>query len=182
MEKRLVACIKTKINLSFVQKLTDMKHVSLESIEKAIDIIDNLDDNGLEQVAEKYASAQPILLAYIMSAALAYENEDLEGLIIYYFCLICESFNQEGIAHRSITDEDLDAFEEPFTEMLDAYFEQDEEDILEDFCDQPMLIQFMAIELSEEDADGTSLDDETATQLFVVTTALITLLDRAIEA
>jgi len=174
--------LKQKNNRSFVENKNDMKHVSLASIEKAIDIIDNLDDNGLEQVAEKYALSQPILLAYIMSAALEYENEQLEGLIIYYFCLISESFNQEEVSLRSITDEDLDAFEEPFAEMLDQYFEQDEEDMLEDFCDQPMLVQFMAIELSEEDADGSSLDDETATQLFVVTTALVALLNRAIVA
>jgi hypothetical protein len=32
--------------------------------------------------------------------------------------------------------------------MLDAYFENDEEDVLEDFCDQPELSQFMAMEIS----------------------------------
>ena len=42
------------------------------------------------------------------------------------------------------------------------------------------LNQFIAIEISEDDEDGTSLDDDTATQLFIVVTALITLLSRAI--
>ena len=64
------------------------KQVTLASIEKAIDIIDNLDDDQLESVSEKYALAQQILLDYVASAATEYENEELEGLIIYYFCLI----------------------------------------------------------------------------------------------
>jgi hypothetical protein len=38
----------------------------------------------------------------------------------------------------------------------------------------------MAMEISTEDVDGTSLDDETATQLFIVTLAMITLMGRAI--
>jgi hypothetical protein len=37
----------------------------------------------------------------------------------------------------------------------------------------------MAMEISTEDEDGTSLDDETATQLFIVTLAMITLMGRA---
>ena len=51
-----------------------------------------------------------------------------------------------------------------------------------EFCDQPELIQFMAMEVSTPDVDGTELDDETATQLFIVTSALIGLMGRAIKA
>lgn len=161
-----------------------MKHVSLESIEKAIKKVDNLDDDGLEKLSETYALAQDTLLAYLMSAALEYENEQLEGLIIYYFCLISECFTQEGIRTVAIKEADIDDFEEPYFEMLDAYFENDgdDQDMLEDFCDQPHLAQFMALEISTEDEDGSSLTDETATQLFIVTIAMITLMAKAIEA
>ena len=48
------------------------KQVTLASIEKAIDIIDNLDDDQLESVSEKYALAQQILLDYVASAATEY--------------------------------------------------------------------------------------------------------------
>ena len=159
-----------------------MNHVSFQSIENAIEKVDNLNDDALEKLSETYALAQPTLLGYIMSAALEYENEQLEGLIIYYYCLISEAFAQEGLNCRMIEETDIDDFEEPFSEMLDAYFEDDDEEVLESFCDQPMLAQFIATELSEEDTDGSSLDDETATQLFVVTIALITLLNRAVKA
>lgn len=158
-----------------------MKHVSFGSIEAAIKKVDNLDDDGLEQLSEKYATAQDTLLSYVMSAAIEYQNEKLEGLLIYYYCLLSECFSQEGLSLRQITEEDIDAFEEPYFDMLDAYFENDDDEVLEDFCDQPELAQFMAMEISTEDEDGSSLDDETATQLFIVTLAMITLMNRAIE-
>jgi hypothetical protein len=158
-----------------------MKQVSYKSIEKAIAKIDNLDDDGLEKVAETFSLSQPTLLGYIMSAAIEYKNEQLEGLLIYYFCLISEAFAQEGIAVRMITDEDIDSFEEPYFDMLDAYFDSNEDEILDEFCDQPELAKFMAMEISVEDEDGTTLDDETATQLFIVTIAQITLLSRGIK-
>ncbi len=159
-----------------------MKHVSLASIEKAIEKVDNLDDDGLERLSETFALAQPTLLSYVMSAAIEYENDQLEGLLIYYFCLISEAFAQEQIRTVAVTEADIDGFEQPYFEMLDEYFENEDDDLLEDFCDQPQLVQFMAMEISTEDEDGTSLDDETATQLFIVTLAMITLLGRVIEA
>ena len=157
-----------------------MRHVSLKSIEAAIKKVDNLDDDSLERLSETFALSQEVLLGYAMSAAVEYQNEQLEGLLIYYFCLISESFQQEGIQVRKVTEDDIDSFEEPYFEMLDQYFEKEDEEILESFCDQPILAQFMGMEISTEDEDGTMLDDETATQLFIVALAIITLLNRAI--
>lgn len=158
-----------------------MKQVSVKSIESAIEKIDNLDDNGLERISETFALAQPTLLGYIMSAAVEYENEQLEGLLIYYYCLISETFQQEQVAMNVVSEEDIDAFEEPFFEMLDVYFDDEDEEVIHDFTDQPELIQFMMMEITTKDEDGTSLDDDTATQLFIVASALITLLSRAIK-
>jgi len=157
-----------------------MKQVSLADIEKAIEVVDNLDDNQLEAISNKYASSQQSLLNYVMSAPAEYKNESLEGLLIYYFCLICECFEQGGIKVRAITEEDIDELEDPYFDMLDQYFEDEDEEIIESFCDQPYLAQFMAMEVSTEDNDGTSLDEETATQLFIVTLAMISLMNRAI--
>jgi len=159
-----------------------MKHVSLASIEKAIDIVDNLDDDQLESTFEKYAETQQMLLEYVMSAPTEYENEELEGLLVYYFCLINECFSQEGVKLRAITEEDIDELEEPFFDMLDQYFEDEDEEILESFCDQPELAQFMAMEVSTDDEDGSTMSDETASQLFTVAIAMISLMNKAIEA
>ncbi len=157
-----------------------MKHVSFSSIEKAINKVDHLDDEGLERLAETYSLAQDVLLGYVMSAAVEYQNENLEGLLIYYYCLISEAFAQEGLRLDKVTEEHIDAFEEPFFEMLDSYFENDDEEIIETFSDQPELTHFMAMEISTEDEDGSTLDDETATQLFIVSMAMISLMNRVI--
>ena len=159
-----------------------MKQVSLQAIEKAIGVVDNLTDDQLENITELYASAQEALLGYVMTAPEEYKNDDLEGLLIYYFCLILEAFKQEGIELRAITEADIDELEEPYFDMLDQYFETEDEEIIESFCDQPQLAQFMAMEVSTEDEDGSSLDEETATQLFIVTLAMVSLMNRAIEA
>lgn len=158
-----------------------MGQVSIKSIEKAIQKVDNLDDDALERVSETHSIAQPTLLGYIMSAALEYNNEKLEGLLLYYYCLIAESFEQEGLTTTTVTDDDIDAFEEPYFEMLDGYFDDNDEEILESFTDQPELSRFIAMELSEPDDDGTELDDETATQLFIVMIAFTTLLSRSVK-
>lgn len=162
-------------------KTFTMKHVSLGSIEKAIQKVDNLDEDSLEKLAETYALAQPTLLGYVMSAATEYKNDKLEGLLIYYFCIICEAFLQEGVQINIIEENDIDVFEEPFFEMLDQYFNQEDEEIINDFNDQPEMTRFMMIEVSTEDVDGTSLDDDTATQLFIVTLAMISLMNKAIK-
>ena len=60
-----------------------MKQVSLQAIEKAIGVVDNLTDDQLENITELYASAQEALLGYVMTAPEEYKNEDLEGLLIY---------------------------------------------------------------------------------------------------
>ena len=159
-----------------------MKHVSLAAIERAIDVVDNLNDDQLEATFEKYALTQQMLLEYVMSAPIEYENEELEGLLVYYFCLINECFSQEGIKLREVTEEDIDEMQEPFEEMLDQYFDDEDEEILESFCDQPELAQFMAMEVSTDDEDGSTMSDETASQLFTVTIAMISLMNKAIEA
>jgi hypothetical protein len=159
-----------------------MKQVSLQAIEKAIGVVDNLTDDQLENITELYASAQEALLGYVMTAPEEYKNEDLEGLLIYYFCLVLEAFKQEGIELRAVTEADIDELEEPYFDMLDQYFESEDEEIIETFCDQPQLAQFMAMEVSEDDEDGSALSEETATQLFIVCLAMISLLNRAIVA
>ena len=104
-----------------------MKHISQESIDKAIGVIDELNDNDLEKVFETYAGEQAILLEYAMTAPTEYQNEQLEGLLVYYFCLICECFKLEGLRPKAITEDQIEAHQTPYFDMLDAYFENDDE-------------------------------------------------------
>ena len=159
-----------------------MSQVTIKSIEKAIEHVDNLDDDALEALSERYALAQPDLLDYVMSAPTEYENDELEGLLIYYFCLIMYSFEVQDIALNVVSDDDIDAMQESYFEMLDSYFESEDEEEIESFCDQPDLAQFMAVEVSTDDEDGSSLSEETASQLFIVTIGMISLINKAIKA
>ena len=156
-----------------------MKHISQENIDKAIGVIDELNDEQLEKVFATYAKEQATLLDYAMAAPKEYENEQLEGLLVYYFCLICECFNQEGIKTSSISEDDIAAHQEPYFEMLDAYFEHNDEEVIDSYVDQPNLSKFMAIEVSTEDDDGTALSDETASQLFIVCLSMVALLNHS---
>lgn len=159
-----------------------MSNVTLGHIEAAIKKVDNLDENALDRLTETQSAAQPVLIGYIMSAAEEYQNEELESLLVYYFTIIMEAFNQAGLNPNAVTEEQIDDFEEPYFALLDQYFESEEEELLEDFSDQADLVRFMALEISMEDENGTTLDDETATQLFIVILAMISLLSRSIEA
>ncbi|HNS41655.1 MAG TPA: hypothetical protein PKN22_02760 [Taishania sp.] len=158
-----------------------MKQVTYESIEKAINIIDNLPDDQLETIASDFSKAQPTLISYALSASEEFNNERLQGLLIYYFCLIIEAFRQEGIELNEVKEEEVDEFEEPFFQALDTYFQTENIETLEEFVGQSVLVQFMTIEISTPDEDGTALDDETATQLFIVTLAVIYLLTNSIK-
>jgi len=158
-----------------------MKHISQKSIDQAISVIDNLDDDQLEQVFEKYALQQETLLAYLMTAPVEYENEKLEGLLIYYFCLISECFQQEGVSLNEIIESQIEEHLDPYFEMLDAYFEYEDEEIMESFVDQPHLSQFLSLDVSTEDDDGTNFDDKTASQLFIVTLSMVVLMNNAIS-
>ena len=67
--------------------------------------------------------------------------------------------------------------------MLEDYFGAEDDDQaterMEEFCDQPELLRFMSVEVSTEDEDGTSMDDETATQLYITCAAMIALLNES---
>lgn len=162
-------------------KSTHMKEVSFNSIEKAIEKIDGMDDDALSKLAEYYAQKQEILLSYAGQAAVEYQNSELEGLLIYYFCIILESFSNEGLEPKTITEAMIDEHEDGFFAVLNNFFNSEDTAGMEDFSGQPTLINFMLVEISTPDIDGTELSDDTATQLFVVTSAIIALLSAASE-
>lgn len=158
-----------------------MSQVSIGHIEAAIKKVDTLDDAAIDQLSEAQTAAQPVLLGYVMSAAQEYQNEDLESLLVYYFTVILEAFEIAELKPKTVSEEQIDAFEEPYFQLLDEYFEKEDDNMLEEFSDQPDLVKFLAMEIGMEDEDGSSLDDETATQLFIVMLAMISLLSRSLD-
>jgi hypothetical protein len=163
-----------------------MQHIQFEHIDKATQWIDHVTDEQFEEAITQLSEKQPILLDYVLAAPAEYENEALEGYLLYYYWVIHESYVQAGIPVTMVTEAMIEGFEQPFEDMLEDYFgtENDEEanERIEEFCDQPELLKFMAIEVSTDDEDGSSMDDETATQLYVTCAAMIALLNESAKA
>lgn len=157
-----------------------MTQVTIGHIEAAVNKIDNLDENALDRMSDSQGLEQPVLIGYILSAAEEYKNKELENLLIYYFTVILEAFHQANIQPKTIQETDIEEFEESYFHLLDEYFNTEDFVALEEFAGQSDLVKFMSAEIGMEDADGFTLDDETATQLFIVTLAMISLLTRAV--
>lgn len=155
-----------------------MKTIPFASLDAAIEKVDNLDDNELENLCEKHATAQPELIDYILSAAVEYENPDLEGLLIYYFCLLMEAYSHSECVLNKIEVSDIESFEEEFLGVLETYFEEENLELLEEYTGQPDLVHFMLVEISTADDDGTTLEDETGVQLFISTMAMVSLISK----
>ena len=123
--------------------------------------------------------SQQELVDHIMQAGFEYENEDLNMYSLYYFAIIYEAFLQQNITPRKITEADIEAFNEPFLQALDAIHEKDNYEPLHELIEQVNLQEFIIAELEAEDEDGSTLDDEIKTQLFVVSSGIIGLLNEA---
>jgi hypothetical protein len=157
-----------------------MTLVNIESIHKAVEKIDNLNDDALDKLSETYGLLQEDFLGYVASAGMEFENDQLMGLIIYYYNIYFEAFSLQDIKLKKIDEEMIDTFHEEYDKVLEEYMESEDMDLIVSLTNQPNLLSFMAMELEMEDDDGTSLDDETATQLFIVSTAMIAIMNKAI--
>ena len=65
-------------------------------------------------------------------------------------------------------------------DTLDEINQNEDYTPLHELVNQPNLMQFMSFEIEAEDEDGESLDEETRTQLFIVTASMIAVLNSAI--
>lgn len=157
-----------------------MTQVTVKSIEKAVEKIDKLDDDGLERLSETYVLKQEKLVGYIMSAAIEYDNDMLLDLLIYYFNIFSEALTIQGIEIEKITEDSIDAFQEEYVSMLDEYMETEEHELIDGFCNQPNMLSFLLSELEMEDETGQKLDDDTSTYLFIVGIAMIGLINKSI--
>ena len=125
-----------------------------QDIEDAFNEIDNLNDQELEQLCEKHTLSQPELLEYILSASVEYKNEQLEGLLVYYFCLLMEIRIKKAPLDLKINEEIIVSFEDNFLNIINEYFESEKIELLEEYTDQGELVKFMIIEISTPDEDG----------------------------
>ena len=158
-----------------------MSQVSIESIEAAIEKIDGLSEEALDKKIETFTLMQQHLVNYLLQAGLEYENEDLNMFSIYYFAIVLEAFHIQDQKLKEISEDDIDAFQDPFVLALDAIYKDEDYTPMQDLVQQHHLSQFMMHEIDAVDEDGESLSEETKTQLFIVCSGMIGLLNGAIE-
>lgn len=158
-----------------------MSLVTSESISKSIDKIDGMSEDALDKLIETFASKQETLLNYVMQAGVEYENEDLNAFSIYYFAVVLEAFLQEGIELNEVTDKTIEEFQEGFVYALEEINKNEDNSALFELVNQNNVMEFMFNEIDAEDEDGETLEDETKTQLFIVTSGMIGLLNAAIK-
>ena len=145
-----------------------MKQISQEKLVNAVNHIHGLDDDGLDKFIEKYAIGQPNLIGYVLQAGEEFQNEVLANYSLYYFAIIMKSIEEAEIELKEISVEDIDNFQEPFLMALDEAFKKESEEALFELVSQPILQQFLAEDLTQEDENGATLDDTTINQLFIV--------------
>ena len=158
-----------------------MNIIQVKSIEVATNKIDALSEDALDKIIDTFALKQEDLLGHVMQAGMEYENEDLNVYSIYYFTVVLESFIEEGVKLKTITQNDIEEFQEPFLLALDEINKEEDYTALHELINQPNLIEFMALEINSDDQNGDSLDEETKTQLFIVMSSMIGLLNNAID-
>lgn len=158
-----------------------MSQIKIENIEKAVNKIDSLGDDALDKKIETFTLKQQHLVNYILQAGIEYEDEDLNVFSIYYFAIAHEAFDLEGMLLKEISEDDIDAFQEPFVLALDAIHKNEDYSPMQDLTGQHHLMQFFMNEIEAADEDGETLDDSTQTQLFIVLSGMVALMNGAIQ-
>ena len=157
-----------------------MSQISIESIEAAIKKIDGLSEDAQDKKIETLTLRQQQLVNYLLQAGMEYENDDLNMFSIYYFAIIAEAFETQGVQLKEITEDDIDNFQDPFLLALDAIYRDEDYTPMQELIQQNHLTQFMMNEIEAVDEDGEALTDETKTQLFIVSSGMIGLLNAAV--
>ncbi|MBK7129935.1 MAG: hypothetical protein IPM74_04465 [Crocinitomicaceae bacterium] len=157
-----------------------MIQITHDSINLALDKIDNLSDEQLDQLITTYGEQQEDLLNYVLQAGIDFDNEEINTYSIYYFVVLYESFLQQGLHPEKITEDQINDFQDPFLEALDAINSKDNHKPLQELIGQVALQEFIVEDLEAEDEDGSTLDEEMRSQLFIVSSAIIGLLNEAV--
>ncbi|MCB0477176.1 MAG: hypothetical protein KDC84_03380 [Crocinitomicaceae bacterium] len=155
-----------------------MEYITAEHINNAINKIEGMDDDALSHLIETFVLEQNSLAGYSLQAAIEFQNEELNDLIMYYFAIIYQSFKNAGYKMGIVEDDLIDAFQEPFHEALDLIHTTEDYSEISSLINQPVLENWMVDEIGAEDSEGNLLGDETQIQLYLVTMNIIGLLNK----
>jgi len=159
-----------------------MEYINAEHINKALEKIEGMEDEALSKLIETFTLEQTPLIGYSLQAAMEFENEELNELVMYYFAVLFQCFKNAGYKTSEITEDMIDDFQEPFHSALDLIHATEDYSEISSLINQPVLENWMVDEISEKDADGAVLGDETQIQLYLVSMTIIGLLNKSTHA
>jgi hypothetical protein len=128
-----------------------MKPIPSEAIDKAIEQLEQLDDQGYEARVVAFSEAQPVLFAWLQSDSFSLLTEDERGYLEYLSLIIWHSTNQNAPAGAPIDEDTIGEAEEhnyglmesgagkPFRDRLDPLFESYAQEDLLAFAEEALL-------------------------------------------
>ena len=155
-----------------------MNYINAEHINKAIEKVEGMDDEALSKLIETFTLEQTPLIGYSLQAALEFQNDELNDLVMYYFAIIYQTFKNAGFQLKTIDEDLIDDFQEPFHEALDLIHTSEDYSEISALINQPVIENWIVEEIASEDADGDILNEQTQIQLYLVVMTMIGLLNK----
>ena len=108
-----------------------------------------------------------------MKYKIAYIDEDKGWINTFY-----QTFKNAGFQLKTIDEDLIDDFQEPFHEALDLIHTSEDYSEISALINQPVIENWIVDEIASEDADGDILDEQTQIQLYLVVMTMIGLLNK----
>lgn len=139
--------------------------VSESSIEKAINKIDSIPDESIQDYIDKIASEQADLISYAINTGNELKLESSENLLYYTF-VVLEAFRCDNCVMPEVTNEFIVRTEKDFISNLERMEQSEsyEDGMLEvlNTSSQPALLSFIANELLDDSETEDASEEEIA--------------------
>jgi hypothetical protein len=168
----------------FAVKMGPMKIVSSESIEKAIEIIDQWNDDEFAAFASEFTSAQPSLCAYIFIHEEDFSDDDFD-MLANLALMIYKAFQIECGTARMLTEQEIEDAALRQMDYLESIEDANEEEIADlvdkafDSTKQPVLLEFAAHELHDAESAGEIEHESGGALLYPILQMVVDMLDIA---
>ncbi len=150
-----------------------MKIISESSIEKAIEKIESIPEDSIQEYIDKVAKLQPTILAYAMATGEDIKQELAEDLL-YYTLIIFEAFSTEVGTLPEVPENIINASQTNYLEKFEQLENADDPDtgLLDLFnnSSQPTLLHFLVSDLIIDENNET--EEEIASEDGAIFSAL----------
>lgn len=160
-----------------------MKFVSKESIHRALEIMEGLDESKIDAFFDQFSRQQPSILDFIMGNREEMTGEEFDVLLELTFVTYM-AFYEEDPEIKEVTAEEVEKIIADALKHIDEMDENDDEVMEEaagnamEMAKQPLVFQFLIEDLMAREEEG-GFEDEDSSPAFVLPTLqmLMSMLD-----